>query len=107
MKRKNAATVALPSITTNESTITKPTKIDTMSLAGVGNAAAGVLAANLATNLFIREENKPATKKDLQEVKDLLLTRYYPILNLSQHLNGAKPFYDLDTQQVVYLSNRR
>ena len=83
------------------------TSIDKMSLAGVGNAAVGTLAVNLATTLFTRDENKPATKKDLLEVKNLLLTRYHPVLNLSSQSNGAKPFYDLENQQIVYLLNRR
>jgi Fe-S-cluster-containing dehydrogenase component len=89
--------------------IKKPekTSIEKMSLAGVGNAAVGTLAVNIATSLFIREENKPATKKDLQEVKELLLTRYHPILNMPSKSNGAKPFYDLETQQIIYFNNHR
>lgn len=101
--RKNSG-LNLPSIDRK-----KPTKttIDKMSLAGVGNAAVGTLAVNLATSLFIREENKPATKKDLQEVKELLLTRYHPVLNMPSQSDGTKPFYDLDIQQIIYLSNRQ
>jgi hypothetical protein len=89
-----------------ESKKPEKTRIDKMSLAGVGNAAAGTLAVNLATTLFTREENKPATKKDLLEVKNLLLTRYHAVLNMPSQSNGGKPFYDFDTKQIVYLINR-
>ncbi|WP_026976893.1 hypothetical protein [Flavobacterium tegetincola] len=101
--RKNSG-LNLPSIDRK-----KPTKttIDKMSLAGVGNAAVGTLAVNLATSLFIREENKPATKKDLQDVKNLLTSRYHAVLNMPSQSNGAKPFYDLDTKQIIYLINRQ
>lgn len=100
--RKNAG-LNLPSIERK-----KPEKvsIEKMSLAGVGNAAVGSLAVNLATSLLTREENKPATKKDLKEIKELLVTRYHPVLNMPSQSNGGKPFYDLDTQQIVYLVNR-
>ena len=100
--RKNVG-LNLPSIDRK-----KPEKIsiDKMSMAGVGNAAVGTLAVNLATNLFTREENKPATKKDLLEVKNLLLTRYHEILNMPLKADGTKPFYDFETKCVVYLIKR-
>jgi hypothetical protein len=77
-------------------------KIDSMSLAGVGNAALGTLAVNTITNLFISEENKPATKKDLSEVKSLL-TRYQLVKNLSFDQFGNAPFFDIETKSIVYL----
>ena len=90
----------LPS-TENKNTEEK--KSETMSWSGVGNAAAGTFAVNIATNLFTKEENKPATKKDIKEVKNLLMTRYYSIKNVPNRPDGARPFYDLQTQSIVYL----
>jgi DNA-directed RNA polymerase subunit RPC12/RpoP len=78
-------------------------KSETMSWSGVGNAAAGALAVNIATGLFTKEENKPATKKDIREVKNLLMTRYNSIKNVPNRPDGARPFYDLQTQSMVYL----
>lgn len=69
----------------------------------VGSAAAGTLAVNIATNLFTREENKPATKKDIKEVKQLLMTQHHPIKNMPDRYDGARPFYDLQTKNLVYL----
>ncbi|WP_348811087.1 hypothetical protein [Flavobacterium maritimum] len=90
----------LPS-TENKNTEEKKSK--GMNWAGVGNAAAGTLAVNLATSLFTKEENKPATKKDIREVKNLLMTRYHSIKNIPSRVDGARPFYDLQTQNIVYL----
>lgn len=87
--------------TDNKNTIEK--KSDTMSWAGVGNAATGALAVNIATSLFTKEENKPATKKDIKEVKNLLMTRYHSIKNVPNRPDGARAFYDLQTQSIVYL----
>lgn len=89
--------------TINKNTVEK--KPETMNWAGVGNAAAGTLAVNIATNIFTREENKPATKKDIKEVKQLLMTRYHSIKNVPNRPDGARPFYDLQTQSIVYLLN--
>lgn len=74
-----------------------------MSWAGVGNAAAGTLAVNFATHIFTKEENKPATKKDFNEIKTLLSTQYHPIKNHPNRFDGARPFYDIVTQSIVYL----
>ena len=81
-------------------------KIDKMSWAGVGNAAAGTLAINALSSLLTREENKPATKKDFKEIKELLIKRYHPILNMQADAYGNQLYYDLETKSVVYLENR-
>lgn len=93
----------LPSI---ENKNTEEKKSETMSWAGVGNAAAGTIAVNLATSIFTKEENKPATKKDIREVKNLLMTRYHSIKNVPPRPDGARPFYDLQTQSLVYLKKQ-
>ena len=74
-----------------------------MSMAGVGNAAAGLLAVNVFTNLLTSEENKPATKKDLQNLAHNLKQRYYLIINAPESLDGTKPYYDMETKTIVYL----
>lgn len=84
----------------------EPTKIDKMSLAGVGNAAAGALAVNVITNLLTSEENKPATRKDLQNLANSLKQRYYPVLNIPSTQNGSKAYYDMETKNVVYLQSK-
>lgn len=82
-----------------------PNKIEQMSFAGVGNTVAGVVAVDLAKSLFTREENKPATKKDLKNLLNSLKQRYYPILNMPIRFDGAKPYYDLETNRLVYFTN--
>ncbi len=81
----------------------KPQKVEKMSWAGVGNAAAGTLAVNMISNLLTSDENKPATKKDIKEVKNLLITRYHQIKNMQIDLYGNIPHYDMETKNVVYL----
>ncbi len=81
-------------------------KIDKMSWAGVGNAAAGTLAVNALSSLLTREENKPVTKKDFKEIKDLLIKRYHPISNMRPDAYGNQPYFDLETKSVVYLKKK-
>lgn len=80
-------------------------KIDKMSWAGVGNAAAGTLAVNALSSLLTREENKPATKKDIKEIKTILSKRYHEVLNMELDVYGNEPFYDMETKSVVYLKS--
>ena len=54
------------------------TKIDQMSLARVENSTAGKLLANGLKTLFRKEENKPLTKLDLQNL-ERRLGRYQEI----------------------------
>ena len=81
----------------------EPLKVEKMSLAGVGNAAVGTLAIQLATNLLTSEENKPATKKDIQNLSASLKRRYHPILNAATNHDGSKAYYDMETKNIVYL----
>lgn len=83
-----------------------PIKIEKMSFAGIGNAAAGTLAINLATSLFTSEENKPATRKDLQNLLGNLKQRYHAILNVPALQDGKKAFYDMETKCIVYHISR-
>lgn len=84
----------------------EPLKVEKMSLAGVGNAAVGTLAVNALTTLFTSEENKPATKKDLQNLIGSLKQRHYPILNIPIMQDGSKAYYDMETKNIVYLKSK-
>ncbi len=84
----------------------EPVKVEKMSIAGVGNAAVGTLAVNALTSLFTSEENKPATKKDLQNLIGSLKQRYYPVLNIPSMQNGSKAYYDMETKNIVYLKSK-
>lgn len=79
-----------------------PVKIEKVSLAGVTNAALGTFAVNMAAKAFTKQENLPATKKDLENLKQTLKANYYPIINIPCRSDGAKPYYHLRTQSVVY-----
>ena len=81
-----------------------PLKIEKMSIAGVGNAAAGTLAVNAITSLLTKEANKPATKGDMKDLLANLKQRYHPVKNLGIRSDGTKPFYDNQSQNIVYLS---
>ncbi|MCG8253185.1 hypothetical protein [Tenacibaculum finnmarkense] len=50
----------------------------------VGAATLGSLAAELALNVFTKDENKPATKKDLMEVFRILQENQFSLHNQSQ-----------------------
>ncbi len=82
----------------------KPLKIEKMSMAGIGNATVGAMAGTVAVNLIgsllTKEEDKPATKKDLLNLIGQN-KRFYPIKNVEQRF-GFVAYYDMQTQNVVY-----
>lgn len=80
----------------------EPLTVEKMSMAGIGNAAAGTIAVNVLTSLFTNKEDKPATKGDINNLLHKITQRYYPILNIAPQYDGAKPFYDLETQTLIY-----
>ncbi|MDN3665793.1 hypothetical protein ACFFU1_18295 [Algibacter miyuki] len=87
-----------------ENTVEKQgAKVEAMSFAGVGNAAAGVAVVDGLKSLLTAKENKAATKKDIQELKTLIIGRFLPINNISIDSMGRCPFYDVETGSVVYM----
>jgi hypothetical protein len=84
-------------------TKTEKTSIDKMSLAGVGNSAFGNLAVNLVEKLLTAEENKPATKKDIQSNTNKL-KRYHLVKNMRPNFNGELAYFDVERRMVVYLN---
>ncbi|WP_299117559.1 hypothetical protein [uncultured Winogradskyella sp.] len=73
-----------------------------MSLAGVGNAAAGAMLANTIKTVFTKEDNKAATKGDLKRLTEKLLGRYHLVNNLPVNSKGEYPYFDLQANVVVY-----
>ena len=84
----------------------KKTKIEKISFAGVGNAALGSIAADttvgLAKKIFVPENNKPATKGDIQELKDLINTRFFEVHNISPDPYGKIAYFDMSINKIVY-----
>lgn len=79
----------------------KKNKIDSMSLAGVGNATAGKLAADVLLKIFTKEENLPATKGDIKALKEKM-KRYHLIINVPQKENGTYAHFDIETKRLIY-----
>ena len=77
------------------------TKIDRMSLAGVGNAAAGTAIVKIAEN-YLFPQNRPATKGDIKNLEAKISKRYYPVKNLPQNEFGKNPYFDTIQCDVVY-----
>ncbi|WP_152556963.1 hypothetical protein [Flavobacterium sp. 83] len=97
MLRNSKTGLSVPDIKKKE-----PTKIETMSLAGVGNTVAGVAVVKLAESLFTSEANKPATKSDIKNLEAKIIKRYYPVKNMPLNVNGLKPYFDVNSSTVVY-----
>lgn len=89
--------------TENKGIENKPQKVEKMSWAGVGNAAAGTLAVNAISSLLTKEENKPATKKDINQLIAFIRQRYLPVNNLPLRYDGAKPHFDMQTNSIIYI----
>ena len=82
----------------------KPTPIaEKMSLAGVGNSAAGTLAVDLIKNALTTEPNKAATKGDLSQLIGKIKGRYHLITNMKPNPLGQHPYFDLVENKVEYL----
>jgi len=80
----------------------KNESVQKINIAGIGNAAIANVATEFAKNIFTKEENKPATKGDLQGMLSKIQLRYMPISNMPNRVDGAKPFYDSGTETVVF-----
>ncbi|WP_435133097.1 hypothetical protein [Formosa sp. A9] len=75
-----------------------------MTWAGVGENFAGNVSYDMMKSMFTSEENKPASRKDIGELKNLILGgRYLPVNNVPKDKNGRLAFYDVNTGNVVFL----
>ena len=97
LKNKNSK----KELITSDNNLPKKTTVDKMSLAGVGNSAAGTLMVDVLKNVFTKEENKPVTKKDLLDLTSKL-ERYQEIKNLTNDTFGQRPYYDNIQRIIVY-----
>lgn len=97
--KQNKKELKLQSVT---GVVTNETNTDKMSWGGVGNSAVGTVLGNAATSLLTPEDKKPATKKDIEDLKSLISDRYLPIHNLSFDEYGRRPFYDVETGNVEF-----
>ena len=73
-----------------------------INMAGIGNAAIANMATDLAKNFFTREENKPATKGDIQALINQSQKRYLPVKNAPQKNDGTMAYYDCENNIVIY-----
>jgi len=80
-----------------------PTLPEKMSLAGIGNAAVGAAALEITKNILTPTTNKPATKKDIQDLKIFLKSRYLLVNNIARDIHGSAAYFDVQTANVVYL----
>ena len=77
-----------------------------MSLAGVGNAATGVLIIQLLTKLLTKVENKSATKGDIQEIKEMMSQRFYQVHNMPPDIYGRMAYFDMGSCKIVYFDQK-
>lgn len=110
-KHKKVDNTSYAKISENDKNLEKnKSPIEEMSVAGVGNAAFGTLIADATTAIakkaFIPIENYPATKKDIQELKDLINSRYFEVHNISLDLYGRRAYFDMSTNKIVYYSEQ-
>ncbi len=76
---------------------------DKMTLAGIGNATAGSLIADTLKSYFTKNENKPATVKDLNMLIETLQLRYHRIKNGTPDVMGKYPYFDMFTKEIVFM----
>ncbi len=88
---------------TEEKVEKQKAKVETMSLSGIGNAVVGTVVVEGVKHILTSPENKPATKKDIQDLRALIFGRYLPVNNTGKDSMGRSPFYDVETGDVVFL----
>ncbi len=96
----------LPVAPSNEPQISKApekeTRKESISLAGVANAAIGNFTVDFVKKKLTSKADMPATKRDIQEVKALLKERYLLIKNINKDPRGRSAYYDMLTSEMVY-----
>lgn len=95
---------------TDEKTITDgkrhKNKIDAISPAGVANATLGSLTAEMLQSLLTKNDNKPATKKDLKMLVQRM-ARYYRVNNLPKRIDQTIPVFDTYTGSIIYVNTTK
>lgn len=92
--------------------INKKTKINQMSLAGVGNTLAGQAIYDFAKGYITSEEDKNVTQKDfqiliqnIQQITNSVNKRYFLIKNMERRYDGYLPYFDMETSSLIYLKD--
>ncbi|MFD0976811.1 hypothetical protein [Salinimicrobium gaetbulicola] len=70
---------------------------------GIGNAAIANVATEVGKSIFIKEENKPATKGDIQNLANKIGERYILIKNMDARADGAPAYFDTTLKEIVHL----
>lgn len=73
---------------------------------GIGNATIANIATDVGKSIFTKEENKPATKGDIQAIINVSQQRYFPVHNAPKVNDGTSAYYDTKTKTVIYLQNQ-
>ena len=100
-KRKNRLSPAKPDVGL-KLPAEKPHK-EGLSMAGIGNAAIANVVTEVGKSIFIKEENKPATKGDIQDLANKITGRYIPIKNMQARADGAPAYFDTTLKEIVHL----
>ncbi|MFD1292601.1 hypothetical protein ACFQ5N_02025 [Lutibacter holmesii] len=85
-------------------------KIEEVTLPGVLQVTAGVLLADGVkgiTKAFSNPKKQPVTVENIQELKSYTGSRYRPIKNYKLGPNGEQYYFDLETNQIVYIPKRK
>lgn len=77
-------------------------KVEAMSVSGIGNATAGTLAADGIKALITHSDNKPATKGDLKNLVSEINGRFHLVKNIPPRIDGALPYFDFETNEIVF-----
>lgn len=101
-KLENIPAPKLPNLENNNSNSYE----ETVNAAGIANSAIGTGIVEVSKALFTKAENKPATKKDIQNLLFQIQERYKPIQNMRPNPDGSRPFYDMVQKIVLYLHVR-
>ena len=91
----------------NQVKLKHPPSTEKMSWAGVGNGAAGAIAVNTLTHLLTKEENRPATKKDVREIIAALKQKHFIVKNMQPKPDGSVPFFDIQTCTIIYFKQNK
>lgn len=76
-------------------------KVEQISTAGVANSVLGLGLVEVAKNILIPEQNKPATKGDIVKLA-AILKRYHRIKNMAANQFGQIPHFDIEKGELVY-----
>jgi len=85
----------------------KKNKVEEISGPGIANVVIGTglveMAMAAGKAMLTPPENKPATQKDIQELKNLINKRYYKVISgVAIRSDSAIPYFDMETRSIVY-----